>query len=231
MQDFSFVNKMTENEAYLFKRCIRRLLDVTFILEEKEERLYRFIAEESNLYNVNAYLSLMGYQVVLSERLKVAMLQPNDEDRETVGLKVVNLYHFDQKEMRLLIVLWLLFLERMGYEEAVYVTVGEIIDKCHIYQISLTPAEFKHAYRIFRRFSLIDYSDDIDKEDGKVRLYPSLQFCMDVEQLKQVMEEYTQEDSDAEETELSGLAQDETAEEEINEWHTLEESEDEYADE
>ena len=45
---------------------------------------------------------------------------------------------------------------------------------------------------------------------------------MDVEQLKQVMEEYTQEDSDAEETELSGLAQDETAEEEINEWHTLE---------
>lgn len=231
MQDFSFVNKMTENEAYLFKRCIRRLLDVTFILEEKEERLYRFIAEESNLYNVNAYLSLMGYQVVLSERLKVAMLQPNDEDRETVGLKVVNLYHFDQKEMRLLIVLWLLFLERMGYEEAVYVTVGEIIDKCHIYQISLTPAEFKYAYRIFRRFSLIDYSDDIAQEDGKVRLYPSLQFCMDVEQLKQVMEEYTQEDSDAEETELSGLAQEETSEEEINEWHTLEESEDEYADE
>ena len=87
MQDFSFVNKMTENEAYLFKRCIRRLLDVTFILEEKEERLYRFIAEESNLYNVNAYLSLMGYQVVLSERLKVAMLQPNASEYLPYGLQ------------------------------------------------------------------------------------------------------------------------------------------------
>ena len=51
------------------------------------------------------------------------------------------------------------------------------------------PEGFPRSYRIFRRFSLIDYSDDIDQEDGKVRLYPSLQFCMDVEQLKQVMEE------------------------------------------
>ena len=231
MQDFSFVNKMSEDEAYLFKRCIRRLLDVTFILEEKEERLYRFISEESNLYNVNAYLALMGYQVVLSERLKVAMLQPNDEDRETVGLKVVNLYHFDQKEMRLLIVLWLLFLERMGYEEAVYVTVGEIIDKCQIYQISLTPAEFKHAYRIFRRFSLIDYDDDVNKEDGRVRLYPSLQFCMDVEQLKKVMEEYTQEDSEANEFTQETTDMVDTDTEDTDDWEKLAEMEDEYADE
>jgi hypothetical protein len=92
--------------------------------------------------------------------------------------------------MQLLLVSWLLFLERMGYEEPVYVTVGDIIDKCKIYQITLTPGEFKNAYRVFKRFSLIDYDDDIADEDGKVRLYPSLQFCMDIGQLKQVMQEY-----------------------------------------
>ena len=54
----------------------------------------------------------------------------------------------------------------------------------------MKPADFKDSYRIFKKFNLIDYSDDISTEEGKVRLYPSLQFCMDIGQLKQVMAEY-----------------------------------------
>ena len=147
---------------------------------------------------MNQYLAVIGYKVVVEEQMGVAMLQPNDDDKETVGLKRLNLYHFDQRHMKLLLVLWLLFLERMGYEEAVYVTVGEIIDKCRLYDIELTPVEFKNAYATFRRFCLIDYSDDITKEDGAVRLYPSLQFCLDIGQLKQVMAEFVeQEDFEA----------------------------------
>jgi hypothetical protein len=119
---------------------------------------------------MNQYLAVIGYKVVVEEQMGVAMLQPNDDDKETVGLKRLNLYHFDQRHMKLLLVLWLLFLERMGYEEAVYVTVGEIIDKCRLYDIELTPVEFKKAYATFHRFCLIDYSDDITKEDGAVRL-------------------------------------------------------------
>lgn len=194
MNDFSFMNKMSDDDAYLFKRCIRKLLDVTFLLADKDEKLYDFISSESNQYDINTYLSAIGYKVVVEDRMKVVMLQQNDEDIETVGIKRINLYRFDRKQIRLLLVLWLLFLERMGYEEPVHVTVGDIIDKCKIYQISLTPADFKNAYRIFKRFSLIDFGDDITSEDGTVRLYPSLQFCMDIGQLKQVMAEYTQED-------------------------------------
>ena len=127
----------------------------------------------------------------MDDRLKVAMLQQHDEDVETVGLKRANLYRFDSKQIRLLLVLWMLYLERMGYKEPVFVTVGDIIDKCGIYQISLTPADFKGAYLVFRRFNLIDFGDDIGREDGIVRLYPSLQFCMDIGQIKRVIEEYT----------------------------------------
>lgn len=199
MGDFSFINKMGDEDAYLFKRCIRKLLDVTFILADRDERLYDFISSESNQYNANMYLAAIGYKVVVEERMKVAMLQQSDEDTETVGLKKSNLYHFDTRQMKLLLVLWLLFLERMGYEERVYVTVGNIIDKCKMYQITLTPAEFKNAYRVFKRFSLIDYNDDIHTEEGKVRLYPSLQFCLDIGQLKQVMAEYISDDKDIEE--------------------------------
>lgn len=194
MSDFSFMNKMSEDDAYLFKRCIRKMLDATFIIADKDERLYDYISAESNQYDVNTYLAAIGYKVVVEDKLKVAMLQQSDDDMETVGIRRSSLYRLDAKEIRLLIVLWLLFLERMGYAEQVYVTVGDIIDKCKIYQITLSPAEFKNAYRIFKRFSLIDYGDDIATEDGKVRLYPSLQFCMDIGQLKQVMAEYIADD-------------------------------------
>ncbi len=198
MNDFSFMTKMKEEDAYLFKRCIRRLLDTTFLVADKDEKLYEFIASDSNQYDVNTYLSAIGYQVIVEDRMKVAMLQQADDDVETVGLKRSNLYRFDGKQIKLLLVLWLLFLERMGYTDPVYVTVGDIIDKCKIYQINMKPADFKESYRIFKKFSLIDYGEEIGTEDGKVRLYPSLQFCMDIGQLKQVMAEYT---SEKEETE------------------------------
>ncbi|MEE1057405.1 MAG: DUF4194 domain-containing protein [Acutalibacteraceae bacterium] len=203
MNDFSFMKKMNEEDSYLFKRCIRKMLDTTFIVADKEEKLYDFISSESNQYDVNTYLYAIGYKVVVEDRMKVAMLQQADEDIDTVGLKRINLYRFDVKQVRLLMVLWLLFLERVGYSNGVYVTVGNIIDKCKMYQINMKPADFKDCYRIFKKFSLIDYGDDITTEDGKVRLYPSLQFCMDINQLKQVMAEYApEEDLEAEQIDI-----------------------------
>ena len=191
MSDFSFMDKMKDEDAYLFKRCIRRLLDSTFIVADRDERLYEFISAEGNQYDINVYLGAIGYKVVVEDRMKVAMLQQADEDVDTVGLKRISLYRFNQKEIRLLLVVWMLFLERMGYAEPVFVTVGDIMDKCGLYQIALSPAEIKGAYRVFKRFSLIDYNDDdITKEDGVIRLYPSLQFCMDIGQLKQVVADY-----------------------------------------
>ena len=191
MSDFSFMDKMKDEDAYLFKRCIRRLLDSTFIVADRDERLYEFISAEGNQYDINIYLGAIGYKVVVEDRMKVAMLQQADEDVDTVGLKRISLYRFNQKEIRLLLVVWMLFLERMGYAEPVFVTVGDIMDKCALYRISLTPAEIRGAYRVFKRFSLIDYNeDDITKEDGVIRLYPSLQFCMDIGQLKQVVADY-----------------------------------------
>lgn len=191
MSDFSFMDKMKDEDAYLFKRCIRRLLDSTFIVADRDERLYEFISAEGNQYDINVYLGAIGYKVVVEDRMKVAMLQQADEDVDTVGLKRISLYRFNQKEIRLLLVVWMLFLERMGYAEPVFVTVGDIMDKCALYRIALTPAEIRGAYRVFKRFSLIDYNeDDITKEEGVIRLYPSLQFCMDIGQLKQVVADY-----------------------------------------
>ena len=43
---------------------------------------------------MNQYLAVIGYKVAVEEQMGVAMLQPNDDDKETVGLKRLNLYHF-----------------------------------------------------------------------------------------------------------------------------------------
>ena len=229
MSDFGFMNKMKDEDAYLFKRCIRRLLDSTFIVADRDERLYEFISAEGNQYDINVYLGAIGYKVVVEDRMKVAMLQQADEDVDTVGLKRISLYRFNQKEIRLLLVVWMLFLERMGYAEPVFVTVGDIMDKCALYQIALTPAEIRGAYRVFKRFSLIDYNDDdITKEDGVIRLYPSLQFCMDIGQLKQVVADYVsdlsgeesnpmEEETPEDETEADALPEEDPEGEEADE--------------
>lgn len=106
MDDFNFMKTMNEEDAYLFKRCIRKMLDATFIVADKDEKLYEFISSESNQFDVNMYLAAIGYKVVVDERMKVAMLQQADEDAETVGLKRINLYRFDTKQVKLLMVLW-----------------------------------------------------------------------------------------------------------------------------
>ncbi|HPF30052.1 MAG TPA: DUF4194 domain-containing protein, partial [Lachnospiraceae bacterium] len=80
MEDFRFMSKMSDEDAYLFKRCIRKLLDVTFIVADKDEKLYDYISSESNQYDVNTYLHAIGYQVIVEDRMKVAMLQQNDAD-------------------------------------------------------------------------------------------------------------------------------------------------------
>ena len=42
--------------SILFKRCIRKLLSSTFILRDKDEKLYAFISRESNRQDISEYL-------------------------------------------------------------------------------------------------------------------------------------------------------------------------------
>lgn len=194
MSDYDFLGRLKDEEAVLFKRCVRKLLDGTFIIEDRDEKLYQYISIESNHYDISAYLRVIGYDVIVEEKLRVAMLIQNEEDTETVGIKRSNLMRFDMKQIQMLVVLWLLYLEKVGFSEEIYATIGEVIDKLKVYGVDLTPSEFKNAFRIFKRFSLIYFSENEMQEESKVKLYPSLQFCMDIGQLKQVLAEYLPKD-------------------------------------
>ena len=191
--DFPDFDRMSDDEALMFKKGIRKLLDVTFIVGDRDEKLYNYFSSESVLYDVNAYLSVIGYRVIIDEQLRVIMMTSGLEEADTPGLKRANLLKLDKNQVQLLLVLWLFYLEKMGYKEPVFVTVGEIVDKCKLYKINLKPADFKKAYAIFKRYQLIQFSGQDITEDTAVELYSSLQFCMDTEQFKAVVREYAPE--------------------------------------
>ena len=192
MNKYDYLEEMSDSEQILFKKSIRKLLDATFIVKDKDEKLYQFIARGSNRENISEYLRLIGYNLNVSDEQGVAMLYQDETDDENVGLKRTNLQSFDGTQVKVLLVLWQAYLTQCSYENEVYLTVGEIIDKLRYYGITaeLNQTSFKDTMIMLRKYNLIDFRGNDFTEELKIRLYPSLMFCMDLEQLKQVIRDY-----------------------------------------
>ena len=118
-----------EENSHLFKRCIRKLLESTFILRDKDERFYQFVSRESNRQDISEYLRMMGFDLILDDKVGVCMLVASEEDADVVGLKRANVVTFTALQYHLLLVLWKVYLENLGYSEGNYVTKGDLIDK------------------------------------------------------------------------------------------------------
>lgn len=203
MSDISLQMTIKEENNHLFKRCVRKLLESTFILREKDEKFYQFVSRESNRQDISEYLRMIGFDVVVDDKMGVCMLTASEEDADTVGLKRANVVTFSTLQYHLLLVLWKVYLENLGYSEGNFVTKGDLIDKITSYGIVPTRAELNAAFRLFKKYSLINYSEHEDGEDMKIQLYPSLQFGWDLPQFQTVAEEYLKEPQEKEEEEAA----------------------------
>lgn len=185
-----------EENSLLFKRCVRKLLESTFIVGDKDEKLFSYISRESNRQDVSDYLRMIGFDVLVdsSDAVRIAMLKPHESDEESVGLKRANIVTFTTEQYHLLLVLWEIYLENLGYSEANVVTRGDLIDKMKAYEIDMDGKKLSAAMEIFRRFNLIDYDSKDKSEDAIITLYPSLQFGWDIAQFRTVADEYMKPD-------------------------------------
>ena len=203
MGDISLHITVKEESGILFKKSIRKLLESTFILRDREEKLYAFVSRESNRQDISEYLRMIGFDLLVEDKAGVAMLTASEEDQETVGLKRANVVTFTHLQYHLLLVLWKVYLENLGYGEGNFVTKGDLIDKIRDYGVVVVRTEFNAAFKLFKKYSLINYAEDEDGEDMKIQLYPSLQFGWDIPQFKMVVGEYLkeepEEDGEAEE--------------------------------
>ncbi len=220
MSDISLQITVKEENSTLFKRCIRKLLEATFILRDKDEKLYAFVSRESNRQDISEYLRMIGFDILVDEKTGVSMLIVSEEDEETVGLKRANVITFSNVQYHLLLVLWKVYLENLGYNEGNFVTKGDLIDKIKSYGIIVLKQELNAAFKLFKKYSLINYDENEDGEDMKIQLYPSLQFGWDIPQFQTVAREYLkldeeQEEQDSAEEEIELLHAENYEEEEV----------------
>ena len=145
MSDISLHISIKEENGSLFKRCIRKLLESTFILREKDEKLYSFASRESNRQDVSEYLRMIGFDILVDEKTGIAMLTFSEEDEDTVGLKRANVISFSNIQYHLLLVLWKIYLENLGYNEGNFVTKGDIIDKIKSYGVTVLKPDLNAA--------------------------------------------------------------------------------------
>lgn len=200
MSDISLHITVKEENGLLFKKCIRKLLESTFILQERDGKLYDFVSRESNRQDISEYLRMIGFDLLVDDKAGVAMLIASEADMETVGLKRANVVTFTNLQYHLLLVLWKVYLENLGCNEGNFVTKGDLIDKIRNYGVLVIRTELNAAFKLFKKYSLINYSEEEEGEDMKIQLYPSLQFGWDLPQFKTVAGEYLKEDGESEKT-------------------------------
>ncbi len=68
MSEINLRISIKEENVHLFKRCIRKLLESTFILRDKDEKLYQFASRESNRQDISEYLRMIGFDVIRRKR-------------------------------------------------------------------------------------------------------------------------------------------------------------------
>ncbi len=196
MSDISLQISIKEENSHMFKRCIRKLLESTFILRDKEEKMYAFVSRESNRQDISEYLRMMGFDLLVDDKSGVCMLIASEEDEETVGLKRANVVSFSTLQYHLLLILWKTYLENLGYNEGNYITKGDLIDKIKSYGVLPVRPELSAAFKLFKKYSLINFDEDAEGEEMKIQLYPSLQFGWDLPQFRTVVKEYLKEDTE-----------------------------------
>lgn len=190
MGDIKLSISIKEENNILFKRCVRKLLDSTFIVGDKDEKLYSFISRESNRQDISDYLRMIGFDVLVDTNVKIAMLKPYEADEDAVGLKRANVVSFTTEQYHLLLVLWEVYLENLGYSEENVVMRGDLIDKIKAYEVDMDKSRLSAAMKIFKKYDLIDYDIKDESEDAIITLYPSLQFGWDIAQFQTVTAEY-----------------------------------------
>lgn len=213
MGDIKLNISVKEENNILFKRCIRKLLDSTFIVGDKDEKLYAFISRESNRQDISDYLRMIGFDVLVDTNVRIAMLKLYEADEEAVGLKRANVVSFKTEQYHLLLVLWEVYLENLGYSDENVVMRGDLIDKIKVYEVDLDKTKLSAAMKIFKKYNLIDYDVKEESEDVIITLYPSLQFGWDIAQFQTVTAEYRKEDLAGDEEDAADIAGEEEEDE------------------
>lgn len=198
MSDLKLGLTIAEENAGKFRKCIRRLLDSTFLVQAKprDEKLYLFASRESNRKDISDYLRVIGYDIFVDKKAGICMLTAADGGGEEDGLKLANLVRFTPFQVHLLILLWKLYLENAEPGKRAFTEKGNLIEGMKAYGVPCSSnAELDNALHLFRKYSLIGFDEKDKGEKMQIELYGSLQFGFDTEQFRETAREYIEKDT------------------------------------
>ncbi len=190
MDNLIFNIAMTEEDSIMFAKCIDKLNRSSFIVGDKDDKLYSFATRESNRLNISAYLRLSGWDIEIDEEVKVIHKLPRTDNDFDITAKKGNIVTFTSTEQHLLLLLWDEYLGSFCINENNIITKGELVDKMNAFDIKMDAIRLSKALEVFKRYDLIDCDLDNNSEDAPVRLYPSLQFGFNIEQFKVISDKY-----------------------------------------
>lgn len=183
----------TSSERKLFQKSCRRLLKSTFIVCDKDaenKNVYYFISKRAEVFSL--YFSYIGFDIMLDRENKVVMLR-NYADVGENGKIQINRVSLKKVESIILCCLWMLYMDRVGsgsLSQTIWITIIDLKFELEKYQMqeAIDKSTMSNALTLFSKFNLIEVHGKVGEEDCRIRLYPSLQFAMDIEEFRRYVE-------------------------------------------
>lgn len=183
--------ELVMTEKAMFEKACRVLLKQTFIVcdrNEESRRMYFFVRKHQEM--ISDYFQYTGFEVVVDQDNKVAMLRNNKSD----GVQV-NRYRFRKYDSIVLCCLWTIYVDQIregNLARPILITVFDLrqtMEKYGIKEDMEGKGLLRDALELFSKFQLIQINGELGSPDCQIRLFASLQFALDTEEFKRFVPE------------------------------------------
>ena len=205
---------MTEREM-TFAKSIRTLLAKTFVVREKNEKVYNFCRNEANKIEINMYLEKIGYYIAVDSVLGVVQLKNTTELENEMGVRSDNLYSFNALE-QLYLMLFRQYYDEHPYEHPVNISRTAFLEQVLSYAPNEKKTTYTNTLRKLKYFNIISYTESKRAiDDFNITILPSIVFAIDEKRLESLLEEFESGVEKSEEDEAETIDVDAIAEQNI----------------
>ena len=188
-----YLEQYTSSEKEMFQRTCRRLLKQTFIVRDKNEeskRLYYFVSKNPSPFS--EYFQCIGFDIVVDRNNGVIMLRNYAEEAENAKIQS-NRLQLKKDESIVLCCLWIIYVDNLkegNLTRPILTSVTDLRFELEKFGIrdEVGKAALKRALDLFSRYQLVEVNGKVGDTECLIRLYPSLEFAMDMEEFKKFVE-------------------------------------------
>lgn len=180
------VNELNSREKEEFKRVCNILLSHSLITKHKESNKKDYYFIENNVGAINNYLEVLGFEVEVNKRLKVAHL---------INKFGTNKWSFNLIESITLLIFRILYQEKMEeltLSQHVLIEVDELHNKfiaLGFKDKQMDKTQLRNTLKKLKKFNIIETLDrDITTGDARMIIYPTIQMLVRSENIDIVYE-------------------------------------------